>query len=417
MTDAHVKMVGPVVRGVDAELADAVIEAMAADNPESEVLVDDRGGYIRISVPMRARLTRASLAAALGHDFQLSELEPSLSAFAGRLKTTDDEFVWYLERRTRDRPRPRPPGDRGGGPGACSATCARRCRPTRPSPPSSTTTSGASPPRSNSTRRCHSTAGTRITGKASPFQVDDWEDFRDPFKLTYKDYVSLQHEHEVYLDGLVDRHEETNAAAGLDEAWVGTLRQLFVPLRFPLHGLQMVSLYVGQMAPSSFITNPSSFQAADEMRRVQRIAYWTKVLANAHGDDIATTATAKELWVNDAAWQPFREAVERLLVAYDWGEAFTALNLAVKPVVDALLDVQLSELASRNGDQFIALMFAEFGHDAARSQEWPRALVSYALGRSPELRDVLSGWLSTWTPRAEAVAADWRRCSRTRRCR
>jgi toluene monooxygenase system protein D len=98
MTDTHVKMVGPVVRGVDAELADAVIEAMQVDNPDAEILVEDRGGYIRISVPTRARLTQASLAAALGHDFQLSELEPSLSAFAGRVTTSDDEIVWYLER-------------------------------------------------------------------------------------------------------------------------------------------------------------------------------------------------------------------------------------------------------------------------------------------------------------------------------
>jgi toluene monooxygenase system protein E len=167
----------------------------------------------------------------------------------------------------------------------------------------------------------------------------------------------------------------------------------------------MTSLYVGQMAPSSFITNPASFQAGDEMRRVQRIAYWTKVLANAHGDDIATTSAARDPWLDDPAWQPFREAVERLLVAYDWGEAFTALNLAVKPVVDALLDEQLAELAGRNGDQFLALMFAEFGNDAARSREWSRALVRYALARRPELRDVLSGWLATWTPRAEAIAA------------
>ncbi|MGH8931205.1 MAG: MmoB/DmpM family protein [Egibacteraceae bacterium] len=98
MTEARVKMVGPVVRGVDAELADAVIEALEADNPDSEVIVDDRGGYIRISVPHQCRLTRASLEDALGRDFELSQLEPSLSAFAGRMRLSDDEVVWYLNR-------------------------------------------------------------------------------------------------------------------------------------------------------------------------------------------------------------------------------------------------------------------------------------------------------------------------------
>jgi len=98
MTNSHQKMVGPVIRGADADLADAVIEAIEADNPGADVMVEDAGGYIRISVPQRCRLSRVSLEAALGHSFELSKLEPSLSAFAGRMKATDDEVLWYLER-------------------------------------------------------------------------------------------------------------------------------------------------------------------------------------------------------------------------------------------------------------------------------------------------------------------------------
>ena len=97
-TNSHQKMVGPVIRGADADLADAVIEAIEADNPGADVQVEDAGGYIRISVPQRCRLSRASLENALGYSFELSRLELSLSAFAGRMKATDDEVLWYLER-------------------------------------------------------------------------------------------------------------------------------------------------------------------------------------------------------------------------------------------------------------------------------------------------------------------------------
>jgi toluene monooxygenase system protein D len=94
----HVKMVGPVVRGMDANLADAVITAIEADNPDVEVRVDDQGGYIRIETANRCRMTRASLEEALGRTFHLHQLEPSLAGFAGRMQLTDDEVVWYLER-------------------------------------------------------------------------------------------------------------------------------------------------------------------------------------------------------------------------------------------------------------------------------------------------------------------------------
>jgi toluene monooxygenase system protein D len=95
---SNVKMVGPVVRGLDTNLADAVISAIEVDNPDAEVLVDDQGGYIRIATPGVCRLTRASLEDALGRTFRLHQLEPQLAGFAGRMKLTDDEVVWYLER-------------------------------------------------------------------------------------------------------------------------------------------------------------------------------------------------------------------------------------------------------------------------------------------------------------------------------
>ena len=181
---------------------------------------------------------------------------------------------------------------------------------------------------------------------------------------------------------------------------VETLRRLFVPIRFPLHVLQMTGLYIGQMSPSSFITNCANFQAADEMRRVQRFAYWTKVLANAHGEDLAATSAARTPWEEAPEWQPLREALERLLATHDWGESFTALNLALKPAIDTLLNRQFAELARSNEDDFLALLLSNLQRDSKRSQDWTAALVRYALEHRPEVREVLTGWLETWQPRA-----------------
>ena len=96
--ETHVKMVGPVVRGLDAHPAEAVIIAIETDNPDADVMVDDQGGYIRIVTPNVCRLTRTSLEDALGRPFRLHQLEPQLAGFAGRMKSTDDEIVWFLER-------------------------------------------------------------------------------------------------------------------------------------------------------------------------------------------------------------------------------------------------------------------------------------------------------------------------------
>jgi MmoB/DmpM family len=92
---ANNDLVGPIVRS--GPLAEAVIEAVADDNPDSDVLVLDRSDYVRIHTTRTCRLTRASLERRLGQRFQLAELEIDMPAFAGRLRTRTDEYVWFYE--------------------------------------------------------------------------------------------------------------------------------------------------------------------------------------------------------------------------------------------------------------------------------------------------------------------------------
>lgn len=96
---APAKRVGPIIRGVDADFCDAVISAIEADNPDSDVEVDDQGGYVRITTPWRCRLTRESLARELGRDLALSDIESNLASFAGRIQMDDDGVTWQLDNR------------------------------------------------------------------------------------------------------------------------------------------------------------------------------------------------------------------------------------------------------------------------------------------------------------------------------
>ncbi len=95
----QLKLVGPVIRGAEGDLADALITAMEADNPGAQIYVDDRGGYIRINMAERCVVTRASLEDALGRSFPLVQIEPALCGFAGRIDMQEDQVVWFLDRK------------------------------------------------------------------------------------------------------------------------------------------------------------------------------------------------------------------------------------------------------------------------------------------------------------------------------
>ena len=88
-------LVGPVIRAGD--LAEAVIDAVEADNPGGDVYVLDRDDYIRIHTVGECRLTLASLERGLGRPFQLSALEIDMPSFKGRMHTRTDEYRWYYQ--------------------------------------------------------------------------------------------------------------------------------------------------------------------------------------------------------------------------------------------------------------------------------------------------------------------------------
>ena len=238
----------------------------------------------------------------------------------------------------------------------------------------------------------------------SPFTCSDWNGFRDPDALVYRTYVKLQDEAETYIDGVIDDCESRDCYAGLSRPWLGALREGYTPFRYAGHALLMSATYVMAMAPSSYISNAVAFQAGDELRRIQRIAYQTCQLGRHH--PAMGFGADRSRWEEAASWQPLREVLERLLVEKDWGKVFTQLNLVVKPAVDALFNGGLAEAAAANGDDLTALLHRNLHLDSARSRRWSTALVAVALQDAPGNGEVLDRWIGEAAPAViDAVAA------------
>jgi toluene monooxygenase system protein E len=233
--------------------------------------------------------------------------------------------------------------------------------------------------------------GSRLAGL-------ELERFVDPERTTYTSYVARQRAAEAYLDGLARAIDERAYDASLHPAWIDRLDRLLPVVRFPLHGLQMLAAYVGQMAPSSRVVVAAAFQAADEVRRIQRIARRSAQLRSVRP---AFGQESRAVWEGDPAWQPLRAVVENALVAFDWGEALVVLNVCLGPALDALLSA-LGEAGLAQGDPWLGAFFASFEADARWHREWTRAIVTLAGDRA---RDALEEWAAAWTPRASDAIA------------
>jgi len=87
--------VGPVLES--GETANAVVAAIRAHN--RDVVVTDRGAYLRVAVPRRCLLDRLTVERVLGRPFRLpGDLELVMPAFAGYLRIERDRALWEAER-------------------------------------------------------------------------------------------------------------------------------------------------------------------------------------------------------------------------------------------------------------------------------------------------------------------------------
>ena len=238
----------------------------------------------------------------------------------------------------------------------------------------------------------------------SPLAVDDWSGFRDPDALTYRKYVAMQDGQESAVAAALDEYSDAEHDKTLPAAWLDTLQLLFSVTRFPLHGCQQIQAYIGYMAPSSYITNAATYAAADLLRRVSLVAYRTTELGIARPGQGFGEAE-RNLWETRQEWQPARELIETALVAYDWGEAFTALNLVIGPTLDDLLLRQLRQAAQAAGDHLTWLLLGYLTADSERRARWSGALARCAVTSRPANAAVLEKWAGKWGKRADAAAA------------
>jgi toluene monooxygenase system protein E len=236
--------------------------------------------------------------------------------------------------------------------------------------------------------------------RGSRWRQANWGRFADPRETTYTKYTRLQHAKEVFCEGLLASIDDSGYDAALAPEARALLAAALPPLRFALHGFQMIAAYFGHLAPEGRVTIAAALQGADEVRRIQRIAYR---MAQLRRVEPGFGADSRAVFERDEAWRPLREVVEALLVTWDWAEAFVALNLCVKPVVDELFMIELPAIARARGDFMLGQIAASLDEDCQWQRQWSAALARVALARDDN-RGAAIEWVAAWRPRAERAA-------------
>ena len=86
--------VGPVLQ--TGAVSDAIVAAIKDLN--QDVLVVDRGAYLRVLVPQRCIVTREAIERRLGRSFRFpGELEVVMSGFKGAILLSENDATWQFK--------------------------------------------------------------------------------------------------------------------------------------------------------------------------------------------------------------------------------------------------------------------------------------------------------------------------------
>lgn len=236
----------------------------------------------------------------------------------------------------------------------------------------------------------------------SPLKASDWDGFRDPDQLIYRNYTLIQDGQESFVDGLIEDHSRNEHDTSMPDTWTELLGRMYTPSRYLMHAVQMSSNYLVALSPASAIANCFMFQAGDHLRWLSRVAYRTAELKLAKPNQ-GFDKNERKYWEEAPEWQGFRELAERVLVAWDWSEQFIALNFVLKPAIDAAYIGALGQAARRNGDTLTGLLLDAQLIDSDRTRRWTTALIKHALDSNANNGEVILDWIAKWDPLGEVA--------------
>jgi methane monooxygenase component A beta chain/propane monooxygenase small subunit len=235
----------------------------------------------------------------------------------------------------------------------------------------------------------------------------DWYAYRDPNQTIQRTYISSANESEKALERSISGAASAGLFKFVDETWATqVLATHFMTYPFVEYGLFLALCYAQREALSDTTTFSIVFSAADRLRTLQDIVFYSFDLAAAIPG--FSDENAQETWATDPIWQGARRAVEALIATDDWMEIVAATNLCFDRLFGELVRVEFfSRFGAAHGDAVTPILIASYEADDARTVRWTKALIAHLL-RDPRHgrhnREVLRSWVERWNAISLAAA-------------
>lgn len=232
--------------------------------------------------------------------------------------------------------------------------------------------------------------------------MQDWYTFTDPRQYYYTSYVSARARQQESMEKNYELIEANDLIAALPADVADRARQVLIPLRHVEYGANLNNQDICDRAYGATITSLASFNGLDRIGMAQ---YLSRIALMLDGNEDTSLVNAREAWLNDAAWQPLRHAMEDMFVLDDWFEIMVAQNVVLDGLLYPLIYREFVPALNRSGGTPFLLMTQLMSEWTTETERWTSQLIKVTAAESDANRELLQGWFEKWTARMQDALA------------
>ena len=242
----------------------------------------------------------------------------------------------------------------------------------------------------------------------SELKLTDEYSFTDPRQFYYAPYVTARADLHEAFGATLDYLDKRGMFERLPAAWSSLFQDVVLPMRHYEGAAQMIGSAAARYGWGTTITQCAAYSAFDRIGNAQILS---RAGISFGGGTAEPLELAKVTWLEDDAFQPLREHVEKMVVEKDWGTGLIALDITDQ-LLYGLFYTHLDDAALNAGAASYSLVAQHLSQWFADQRKWFDALIK-AWVNDPELGaanaavigEVASATLATAGAALGAIAA------------
>lgn len=234
--------------------------------------------------------------------------------------------------------------------------------------------------------------------------MQDWYVFKDPRQFYYGAYVQHRARLQDTAESNFSFFEKRNLVENLSEEVKQKIITCLLPFRYVEQTANLHMMSGSAYGYGTVITQACIFAAMDRLGMAQ---YISRIGLMIDGNTGESLEQAKNIWMNDAAWQPLRKLCEMSLTEQDWFKLYVLQNLLIDSMLQDLIYGQLDAWLVDHQARDIA-MLTEFMKDCITDlRKWSDTVLKTAISESPENKNLIHAWINELSSQVEAAFSSW----------